>query len=247
MKPIKIICAAFLVFAIATSWSAQADVREVFICNYLDGKDMGDMMSARDYYLKQAKKSGIDVPNSFVWTPYKTSSSTSDLLWFSNYENLAAFAATADAQAASPEMTAVQARFDSVVKCNTAIGTRNLIFDGGELDVTPPAIITSNACNLKPGVGAAELKDLWGHVRATMGGMDEHKNGVFYSYTPITTSSTTPDLFLYGVSDTVTDWANKRAAFAASQAGPSLGRHFQALMECNNSLWMGQQVVPPQE
>ena len=94
MERIKIICAAFLVFAIATSWSAQADVREVFICNYLDGKDMGDMMSARDYYLKQAKKAGIDIPNSFVWTPYKTSSSTSDLLWFSNYENLAAFAAT---------------------------------------------------------------------------------------------------------------------------------------------------------
>ena len=246
MERIKIICAAFLVFAISSSWSAQADVREVFMCNYLDGKDLEDVMSARDFYVKQAKKAGIEIPASFVWTPYKTTA-TSDLLWFSHHENLAAFAATADAGAASPEMTAVQARFDSVVKCNTAIGTNNLIFDGGELDVTPPAIITSNACNLKPGVGAAELKDLWGHVRATLGGMEEYKNGVFYSHTPITSSSTTPDLFLYGVSDTVTDWASKRAAFAASQAGPSLGRHFQAVMECNNSLWMGQRVIPPQE
>lgn len=247
MERIKAIFAAFLVFAISTSLSVQADVREVFICNYLDGKDMGDMMSARDYYLKQAKKAGIDVPNSFVWTPYKTNSSTSDLLWFSNYENLAAFAATADAQAASAEMAEVQAGFDSVVKCTSALGTRNLIFDGGGLDLTPPVIITSSTCNLNPGVGAADLEDLWGHVRGTLGDMDEYKNGTFYSYTPITTSSTTPDLFLYGVNDTVTDWANKRAAFGASKAGASLGRHFQAVMECNNSLWRGQQVIPPQE
>ena len=69
-------------------------------------------------------------------------------------------------------MAGVQARFDSVVKCNNAIGTRNLIFDGGSLNVTPPVVITSKSCNLKPGVRAADLEDLWSHIRATLGGMD---------------------------------------------------------------------------
>jgi len=246
VERIKIVFAAFLIFAISACLSVQADIREVFMCNYLDGKDLEDVMSARDFYVKQANKAGIEIPTSFVWTPYKTTA-TRDLLWFSNHENLAAFAATADAQAASAEMAGVQARFDSVVKCNNAIGTRNLIFDGGSLNVTPPVVITSKSCNLKPGVRAADLEDLWSHIRATLGGMDAYKNGVFYSYTPITTSSSTPDLYLYGVSDTVTDWANKRAAFGASEAGAALGRHFQAVMDCNNSLWMGQQVIPPQQ
>ena len=48
MERIKIIFAAFLVFAISSSLSAQADVREVFMCNYLDGKDMEDVIKISD-------------------------------------------------------------------------------------------------------------------------------------------------------------------------------------------------------
>ena len=240
------IFAAALVFAISISMPLQADVREVFVCDYLDGKDLADVMSARDFYLKQAKKAGIEAPESFVWTPYKASVDF-DLLWFSNYDSMASFAAQADAGAASPEMTAVQARFDTVVKCDSSLGMRNVIFDGGELAVTPPAIITSNACNLQHGVSRDNLEDLWDHVRQVLGGKDEYKNGIFYSFTPVTTSARTPDLFLYGVSDTVTDWASKRGAFAGSEDGPALARHFEATLDCNNSLWFGQPVIPPQE
>jgi hypothetical protein len=240
------IFSAALVFAISISMPLQADVREVFVCNYLDGKDIADVMSARDFYLKQAKKAGIEAPESFVWTPYKANVDF-DLLWFSNHESMASFAAQADAGAASPEMTAVQARFETVIKCDSALGMRNVIFDGGELAVTPPAIITSNACMLNPGVTSDDLEDLWGHVRQVLSGMDEYKNGIFYSYTPVTTDQNTPDLFLYGVNDTVTDWANKRGAFAGSEAGAALGRHFQAVMDCDTSMWFGQRVVPPQE
>ena len=34
-------------------------VTEVFQCSYNDGKDWDDLMSARDYFLKQASKAGI--------------------------------------------------------------------------------------------------------------------------------------------------------------------------------------------
>ena len=48
-----------------------------------------------------------------------------------------------------------------------------------------------------------DLADLWEHVRQVLGGIDEYKNIIANAYTPITRSSTTPDLFIYAVNDNV--------------------------------------------
>ena len=77
-----------------------------------------------------------------------------------------------------------------------------------------------------------------------LGSMDAYKNSMVYVTTPMTQGPNTPDLFIYGVNENVSAWANKQAAFAASEGGPGLGRHFQSVLDCNSSLWMGQRVVP---
>jgi len=244
VKIIKTFLTASLFYAITLIMPAQADVREVFVCHYLDGHNMSDVMSARDFYLKQAKKAGIEPPMSFVWTPYKADTDI-DVIWFSNYESMDAFAAQADVAMASPEMIAVQARFDSVVKCTSSLGMRELIYEGDEPAVAdPPAIISSNACKLNHAAENADMGDLWGHVQDTLTGIDAYKQSIAYAFTPIITSPTSPDLYLYEVSDNVTSWAAKRAAFASSDASASLGRHFQKIMDCTNTLWIGERVIP---
>ena len=128
---------------------------------------MSDVMSARDFYVKQAAKAGIEPPTSFVWTPYKANTAI-DVLWFANYESMDEFAAHADRGMISPEMLAVQPRFDTVVKCTSFFGTRDLIFQGSEpAMVDPPAIISSKACKLNQAAENADLGDLWGHVKDT--------------------------------------------------------------------------------
>ena len=72
-----------------------------------------------------------------------------------------------------------------------------------------------------------DLADLCEHVRQVLGGIDEYKNIIAYAYTPITRSSTTPDLFIYAVNDNVSAWVSKRAAFAGSEVGRALAGIFK--------------------
>jgi len=66
VKRFKMLLTASLILLVSFSIPIQADVREVFVCNYLDGKDMDDVLSARDFYLKQAKKAGLETPMAYV-------------------------------------------------------------------------------------------------------------------------------------------------------------------------------------
>ena len=239
----KKLLAASFGFVLMFGAPAQADVREVYGCNYLDGKGMDDLMSARDYYLKQSKKAGLATPDSFVWSLFKGDVPV-DVLWFSNYTDLMDFAKQSDAAAGSSEMAAVNARFETVVDCNATLASREQVYDGGEFAVTGgSAFISSFACMLNDGVTSANLNDLWNHVRGALGTMDEYKNFVLYAATPLTPGANAADIYIYGVNDNTTAWATGQAAFEGSKAGQSLGRHFEALMDCNSSLWIGQKVV----
>lgn len=243
MKLIKVLLVASFGIVLMFGAPAQADYREVFVCNYQDGKDMGDILSARDFYLKQAKKAGIQVPESFVWNHLKGSAPI-DVIWFSNYESEMDFAKQADASAGSSEMAAVNARFESVVDCTAGLSSRKTVYASAEFNVTgESAIISSNACMLNDGVDAKALDDLWNHVKGVLGSMDEYNNFMLYTSNSTTPGANTADLYLYGVSDNLTAWAAGRAAFGSSDAGQSLSRHFQALMSCNADLWIGQKVV----
>ena len=247
MKQIKILIIASLGFMFAMAVPAQADVREVFACNYLAGKDMSDIRSARDFYLKQAKKSGIEVPEAFVWNLYK-GTSNAEVLWFNNYENLISFGKSADENNASPEMAAVNARFNSVVDCQSVLAQRETIFRGGEPlwsgEPKPSVMINSNACTINESFNRGDLKDLWEHVNGVLGGMDEYKNFLLFASTPIMTRQGGPQLYLYGISNSVMEWASDSSALRSSEAGQGLMRHFQKVLSCNNSIWMGERMVP---
>ncbi len=243
MNVIKAILVASLGFVLMFSAPAQADIREVYVCNYHDGKGMADILSARDYYLKQAKKAGLATPDAFVWNLYK-GAVPADAIWFTNHTDMMAFAKQAQAEGASPEMAAVNARFETVVDCEASLASRQQVFDGGAFAVSgDTALISANACMLNDGVSPADLKDLWGHIKGVLGGMDEYKNFLLYASTPLTPGANSADMYLYGVNDNLTAWAAGRAAFGESKAAESLMRHFQALMSCDASLWIGQRVV----
>mgnify|MGYP000067032695 CR=1 FL=1 len=244
MKLFKLLCTTFTLILLVLSSTVQADIREIYVCNFLKGKNIDDVMSARDYYLKQAKKAGIATPDAFVWTPYK-SSLDYDVLWFNNYKDLMEFGTQADAFNSSSAMTSVIERFNSVMSCKSSLASRETIFAGGDSPVAnPPAIISSNACMMKAGVQPDNMNDLKAHIKGVLGSIPGYKNSLLFMSTPMTPGSNSPDVFLYGVHDNVSAWAAKRAAFLKSDGGAMLGRHFQSTLDCTASLWVGQQVVP---
>jgi len=243
VKLIKAFLVASLGFMLMFGAPAQADYREVYVCNYLDGKDMGDIESARDYYLKQSEKAGISTPDAFVWNHFKGGAPV-DVIWFNNYDDEADWAKRTDAAAGSSEMAAVTARFDTVVDCSAGLSSRETVYDSGDFTVSgDSAIISSNRCMLNDGVTSQDLDDLWGHAKGTLSSMDEYSNFLLFVSNSVTPGANSADLYLYGVSDNLTAWAAGRAAFGSSDAGQSLNRHFQALMTCTSDLWIGQQVV----
>jgi hypothetical protein len=109
------------------------------------------------------------------------------------------------------------------------------------------AIINSSACNYREGSGPDDLPDLLGHIAEVMGSLNRTDGFRAFATTPIVGNRNAPDLFLYGVQGSVSDWAARSAAMQASAGGPSLGRHFRKILDCTQSLWFGQPVVPVPE
>lgn len=243
MKLIKMLLVASVGFVFMFGAPAQADYREVYVCDYKDGKGMDDVLSARDNYLKQAKKAGIPTPDAFVWNHFR-GGATADVIWFNNYENEADWAKQTDASAGSAEMAGVNARFETVVDCSPGLATRKSVYASENFAVDGnSAVISSNACMLNDGVTSASLDDLWDHANGVLSNMDEYSNFLLYASNPVTPGANSADLYLYGVSDSLTSWAAGRAAFGGTDAGQQLGRHFRAMMTCTSDLWIGQQVV----
>ena len=109
-----------LVFSISTiadhhAPASQPGILEAWQCNYKPGKNYSDLMSARDYLVKRSAKAGITPERSFVWSLYKGDDPV-DFVWLTAHENMLAFGAAADRDAAS-NFSDVQARFDSVADC----------------------------------------------------------------------------------------------------------------------------------
>ena len=102
-------------------------VREIYTCNFNEGKGMSDLMAARDFYLKQMEKAGLKTSQAFVWTPYKAAVGF-DFLWANNYADLMTFAREADAYDRSPEGRAADARFATVATCTSLLANRRQFF-----------------------------------------------------------------------------------------------------------------------
>ena len=219
-------------------------IAEAFFCNYNSGKDRGDLLAARDYYVRQAAKAGIAVEPAFLWTPFKGNADI-DFLWMAVHENLKAFGAATDAGMTAEAMSGVNARFDSVATCQSNIGAMRTVREADISNLEPPALISAMACSVKGQMSQGDVMDMRAHINDVLGGLPSYKGVPMYSIAPITTSPQSPDVFLFTVHENVGSWANRTAELRGSNAGQSLRRHFDATMDCHPSLWFGEQIVTP--
>jgi hypothetical protein len=225
-------------------------VREIYTCNFNDGKDLDDLMAARDFYLKQMDKAGQQPSEAFVWTPYKAAVEF-DFLWANNSADLVAFGRTADAFNNSVEGQASMDRFNQVATCTSSLAMRRQFFQApGEFSGDPasPQIIGAAACDLQRGTTQEDIDDLLRHLGDVLGTLNRQDGFVAFASQPTTGAGpNTRDLYLYGVQGTVEDWAARSIAIQASAGGPSLSRHFNNVVDCDQALFFGQRVVPKAE
>lgn len=224
-----------------------APVMEAYTCNFNSGKDMDDLMAARDNFVKQADKAGIKLGASYLFSLFK-GNLPFELVWMNPHDSLAAFAAATEEQAASSAMVDALARFETVVDCTANLNNITPVFqrEGNEPD-GEPGFVSAYACSTQPGVGPVEVQDLRNHISDVMGTLGDNAPGFMFTMNPITSGPTAADVILFAVNDSVSSWVNFTTAVRSSPAGPSLGRHFQAVADCDLALWNTQRVIAPTE
>jgi hypothetical protein len=247
----KLIILPALVMTSLNIYAAQMPpppgILDNYACTFNPGKDMDDLMAARDFYIKQAAKAGYKTPSANVWTLVKGAVPV-DIIWFDVHENLAAYAASADAAAASAEIAVANERFESVMTCQSGLGTVRAVHQRAEPDPDAgPVFISSSACTLKHGQNQQAVEDLMRHIGGVMKGMGDKAPRAAFLGDPITRGPTTPDLYLFSINDSVTAWSQFVGQFAMSEEAQMLARHFNAVMDCNMSMWTGQWVIRPEE
>jgi len=240
----------FILALIPLSATAQAAtptmVREIYTCNFNDGKGMSDLMAARDFYLKQMEKAGIKPSQAFVWTPYKAAVNF-DFLWANNFPDMMTWAREADRYDKSAEGQAADARFATVATCQASLANRRQFFQAeGELNVDQNrgAILNAGACSYRRGHGPDDLDDLLNHVAAVMGSTGLKDGFIAYASVPsMGTGDATRDFYLYGVQSDLESFAARSAAMNAAPGMDSLRRHFQTIARCDTAMFLGRQVV----
>lgn len=241
------LCGSILASLGCNAWSdghlpAPPPILETWACTYKDGKDMDDLMSARDYMLKQADKAGLTPPAAYVWSLFKGGVPV-DYVWFNIYPNLEAWTRGVMEGGAAEEMDDVGERFDATSNCQTNIATMNVVHskesDGDGNDVE---MVNSFACRLKHGVDATDVADLRRHMAGVFGSMDSAPNFTATA-TPMTGGPQTPDIHLFSVYDNPADWSTFVGELVASAEGQMLIRHFGTTLDCDRTLWGARQVV----
>ncbi len=242
LKALACLLASVLAFTGMAANAAEAQppgLLETFACTYNDGQDMDDLLSARDYFVRQAERAGITPRESYVWSRFKGGPDF-DYVWLTVHQDLAAFAARADGD----PLPGVGERFRAVAECQTGIMEISPVFLGADTDgPNEESFVSVSACSPRPGIGPDDIADLNGHISGVLGNLDTHKTFVLFAGTPMTPGPNTPDMFYFGVSENASAWAN--GVNAIRSAGGSLGRHFNGTLDCDQSLWFSQQVIAP--
>jgi len=218
---------------------------ESFLCNYVAGKDRGDLDSATDYYLKQAEKAGIDPPPAYLWTKIKGTGA--DLIWHNAYDSLAAMAAQLDATGASSDMAGVLPRYDTVADCTPMAGRVTPVHQRGETDGGEANFVAAYACRTRGMSNPADFADLNSHIGGVFGAMGDAAPVATYAITPITSDPTGPQAVYFNVFESASHWAAVDGALNGSAEGQMLVRHFNSMMECATNLWASEQLIGPSE
>ena len=211
---------------------------EAYQCTFNPDMGPADVMKARDYYVRQSEKAGIEPPDAFFWLeaigdgPY-------DSVWFNVHENLAQFGAWRTANGNSDDMSDVLPRFYEVSTCTTALGTIEPLAGEGASD--DASFVSSIGCNVKDGITEADIQDLMNHGAAVVGAM-ENQPASSWLIDPFTGTGNA-DYYLISVFKNAEDWGNFISEFATSEAGQMYLRHRDTKAECALSLWDSQTVV----
>jgi len=239
------IAAAFLCLLAASP--SQAAVREIFACSYVDGADRDDLMKARDNLVRQSEALGLEGMDSFLWTPYKVQAFDRDFIWFNQFEDLATFAAAADAYASTDAGRSVQARFDEIVECSASMADIETVYSGGSQPASGPVVVESFGCTLHEGQGPAAVADLITHYRGVLAEADGYETHGFFTMTPLLGSPDAFDRVFFGIHDDVKTWAARASAMQASEAGAMFGRHAAQVVDCGSALWWAEWIVEGEE
>ena len=218
-----------------------APIMESFICEWQPGKDMDDLMAARDNFVNKAEKGGYETPNAFIWTKYRGAPGA-NLLWHSIYDNLSDWARVSDAGAGNEALAAAMARFQSVANCTAILQTvRNVYSQGdrpeGEL------FVASNACHMREGVDPVDMLDLENHARQYFGTLGDAAPLSTWVSNPVTVEPEAPDGFMFSVFRSATHWNAFVEQLFGTEQGSLYRRHFNTKAECGFSLWFSQVAV----
>jgi hypothetical protein len=226
----------------ATVSAAEAvSIREAHVCNYINGADRDDLMSARDVLVKQMAK--LDTKwNSFLWTPLSGTADI-DFIWFDVYENLSAWGAVSDKFITSGAGEVVATAFEKIVKCSSSLSSSQQFYTGsGQVGSNPPVTITASSCKLRHGQTMTQVQDLLTHIKVALPQTGAHEDFAGYINVPLATQADV-DVRFFGVYNSVSDYAAGVMAIGSTEAGQMLGRHFEQVLDCRASLWLGERII----
>ena len=252
---------AFLTFALcmsaamlsgAATGAETGPVREFYVCNFNEGKGLADLMSVRDFLVKQIDQIGsedLSAMESFVWVPYM-SSTAADYMWFNMSENLNAWGRAVDAFNNSDEGAAVGQRSSEVSHCvGAGLVTHEQIYDGGEA-INPPegasALLETFACELEDGKTLADARAAVEYWQGVIKGLGTHTSYVAYMQTPLVNESPY-DLFYFAVHNNATDYAARQTAVLTSKDGAEANRRFAEVQRCAAGLYWGTPIITPDQ
>jgi hypothetical protein len=243
LKQMLIAAVLLGVFGLTSQANAQETMGEVFICDFDDGQGMDDLLSAKDFYLKQAAKADARTPPAFVWTPVKGGGDY-DFLWFNYYQSAIDYGTTTDAWAASSDIQAALERFNKVSTCRSSLFTQEQIYQGSEALDTSSTYLQSSACNFRSGAGMSSIADLRNHITSYLDGAGTHKSFILFQRGAVTPGPNSPDIRFVSINNNATDWATRFESVNGTAGGQMLARHFQSLLDCNVTHFNSMNMVP---
>ena len=221
---------------------------QVFLCNFLDGKDIDDVDEATEFFKKQIEKidsADLNAYQAFLWEPY-VGRTDYDFLWFGAHANLNALARAQSALEGSKEGQAASEEFDDIVKCSSAIALTEVIYDGeGEPVSDGQALIESYVCQLREGKTVADARAVvkdWSALMATL-----PTTGSMTALMRVPLIANTPtDIAYVLVHDDLEQFGQRTTAYQ-NGGGRELDARFNGVHNCESGLWKGRQVVTARE
>ena len=221
-------------------------IAETWTCSFKDGKDVSDLLKARDYMVSQGAKAGVPLPTSFLWNLVKGETPV-DYVWFNVHPSVSAYGNSADALQASGIGLAVSKRFSVVADCIAGLGTAQMIYPRGEAARVPepPVFIAAEACSYITADSRDSLPELIADLNRAIEGMGEYAPAFSTALMPFTLRAAgAPDVVLYSGFDSASAWSNYFLELSTTAAGRGLQTRKQEVLDCEGlSIWSSEQVV----